>query len=336
MIQSNQPPKRNIAVVCGGYHGEYEVSLRSAQGIMAHLDPTRYNTYQVVIDPNEWYALTDGRKVPVDKNTFSLQSPAPGSSPIPLDYAFITIHGTPGEDGLLQGYLDMLHIPYNTGGVLCESLTFDKEACKAFLSTYGVRTSPACKVASMEDFSSQTAAVQALGLPVFVKPNQGGSSIATTKVSSPEELTSAVSAALQEGAEALIERLITGTEVTCGCLCLAGSYTPIAVTEVVAHTEFFDFNAKYNGLSDEITPARLDSTLYTRIEELTCRIARLLNARGIIRIDYIIEPDGIPTLLEVNTTPGMTPASFIPQQVAYKGLLLDDLFTRIIESSFAR
>ncbi len=323
-------PKRNIAVVCGGYSGEYEVSLRSADNVIENILLAGYNTYKVVIEKDRWFSPQGTYNLPIDKSDFSVI--LPDQSRLKLDYAYITIHGTPGEDGVLQGYFDMLGVPYNTGGMLCESLTFNKEVCNRYLSSFGIRIAPSCCLRHITEQEIFREEIEALGLPVFVKPNVGGSSIATTKVTLPEQLAPAIKTAFSEGKEVLIERFIQGIEVTCGCLVLPNKTIPLPVTEVVAHSDFFDYDAKYNGLSDEITPARLPEPLYVEIQQLTAHIARWVRAQGLIRVDYIIEQDGHPTLLEVNTTPGMTATSFIPQQVVAAQMSLKDIFAQIIES----
>lgn len=324
--------KRIVAVVCGGYHGEYEVSLRSADGIISNLDSNLYEPYKVVIRSDRWYVLYEGKEFPIDKSDFSAL--LPGIGKLCFEYAYITIHGTPGEDGHMQGYFNLLGIPYSTGGTLCESLTFNKEVCNRYLSSFGFRISPSVCLQNLKEIGTTLPQIQELGLPVFVKPNVGGSSIATTKVTDFLQLEKAIRTAFEEGEEVLVEKFIPGTEVTCGCVSLPGKVEALPVTEVVTHSEFFDYDAKYNGLSDEITPARIAPGLYGEIQRATERIAHLVRAHGIIRVDFIIEPDGRPTLLEVNTTPGMTSASFIPQQVAAAGRSLTDIFTQIIESSF--
>ena len=224
----------------------------------------------------------------------------------------------------------MLEIPYNTGGVLCESLTFDKFTCNHYLSAFGIRIAASERLFSDIPYQVEEVAKR-IPLPVFVKPNAGGSSIATTKVTSMEQLAVAIQKAFEEAPEVLVERLIEGTEVTSGCYIVNNTPHPLPLTEVVIKKgEFFDFDAKYHGNSDEITPARISAELTQELQDLTSRIALLLHAQGIIRVDYIIEADGKPTLLEVNTTPGMTEASFIPQEIRAAGLELSHIFTAII------
>lgn len=321
-----------IAIVAGGYSGEYAVSLRSAQGIASWIDPELFEVYTILIEREGWSALVGNERVPVDRATFGF---AYAGRSIRPDYAYITIHGTPGENGLLQGYLDMLRIPYNTGGVLCESLTFNKFVCNRYLDSLSeVRIAGARRLHPDMPIVPEEL-VGELGLPLFVKPNVGGSSVATSRVNTLEELMPAIERALEESSDVLLESFIDGTEVTCGCYILDGQVIALPVTEVVTDNAFFDFDAKYNGQVEEITPARISDELTRTIQALTRKIYRYTDARGIIRVDYIIQADGIPTLLEVNTTPGMTPTSFIPQQVAAAGLEMRGLLTQIIREGLA-
>lgn len=318
-----------VAIVAGGYSGEYEVSLRSASGIYSWIDKTLYSPYIYVIDKDKWWVqLPDNTKGEVDRATFAFSWQGEVYQP---SYAYITIHGTPGEDGILQGYLELLGIPYNTGGVLTESLTFNKFHCNRYLSTIsGVRVAPSVRLLSGAPCPSEEDVIAQLGLPLFVKPNTGGSSVATSRVEAREQLSPAVELALHESQEVILERFISGVEVTCGAYALDGVVYALPITEVVPKNEFFDFDAKYNGQVEEITPARISPEQTAFIQELTKKIYQEVDAQGIIRVDYIIETDGMPTLLEVNTTPGMTPTSFIPQQVRAAGLDISQLLTGLI------
>lgn len=327
--------KRILAVVAGGYSGEWEVSLNSAASLMEWIDRKEFLPYLVRLDREGWYVVEgpDGEKLdlPLDRNIFGCKLPS--GEEIRFSYAFITIHGTPGENGLLQGYLDMMGIPYNTGGVLTESLTFDKYACNHFLSSFpGIHVANSIEIRDIDDMPSADEIEKTLGLPVFVKPNAGGSSIATFKVTNKKDIRSAVEKAFDEAGEVLIEALLTGTEVTCGCYFSEdkGCYA-LPLTEVVSHNTFFDYEAKYNGAVDEITPARISDDLRDRIQALTKRIYSYIQAHGFIRADYIVNSEGVPYLLEVNTTPGMTGTSFIPQQVRAAGLTMTEVLTDIIK-----
>lgn len=325
--------QHNIAVIAGGFSGEYSVSLRSAAGILSWIDRSRFIPHLIVIERDGWYVHPEGKKpqdpILVDKCYFSFKH---AGQHIKLDYALITVHGTPGENGLLQGYLDLVGVPYNTGGTLTEALTFNKYYCNRYLSTFPhLRVADSVRLQRTSSRPSSQEIIERLGLPLFAKPNAGGSSVATSKVDSVETLDKAIALAFEECDEVLLERFIAGTEVTCGCYRIGDKVTALPVTEVVPKNSFFDFEAKYNGAVEEITPARISPELTTLIQTLTEEIYQHIDARGIIRVDYIIESDGRPTLLEVNTTPGMTPTSFIPQQVSAAGLTMQELLTSLIE-----
>lgn len=325
--------QHNIAVIAGGFSGEYSVSLRSAAGILSWIDRSRFIPHLIVIERDGWYVHPEGKEpqdpILVDKCDFSFKH---AGQHIKLDYALITVHGTPGENGLLQGYLDLVGVPYNTGGTLTEALTFNKYYCNRYLSTFPhLRVADSVRLQRTSSRPSSQEIIERLELPLFAKPNAGGSSVATSKVESVEALDKAIALAFEECDEVLLERFIAGTEVTCGCYRIGDKVTALPVTEVVPKNSFFDFEAKYNGAVEEITPARISPELTTLIQTLTEEIYQHIDARGIIRVDYIIESDGRPTLLEVNTTPGMTPTSFIPQQVSAAGLTMQELLTNLIE-----
>ncbi|MDR0611885.1 MAG: D-alanine--D-alanine ligase [Dysgonamonadaceae bacterium] len=323
--------KKNIAIVAGGYSSEMVVSMKSAQGIQSFIDPERYTSYIVLITREKWVALLpDNRESPIDKNDFGFTS---AGVKIRFDFAYITIHGTPGEDGLLQGYFDMLGLPYSGCGVLAASLTFNKYFCKNYLRNFGVQVAASVLLRKGEVWNAEDLVSQ-LGLPVFVKPNDGGSSFGVTKVNAPEQMQSAINLAFTEGNEVLAESFMSGVEVTCGCYQVGEKKTVFPITEVVSQNEFFDYDAKYNGQVSEITPARISRALTEEVQCLTAKIYDYLGAKGIIRVDYIISPQGEVRLLEVNATPGMTATSFIPQQVKAAGLNIREIMTEIIENEF--
>lgn len=322
--------KRNIAIVSGGFSSEYVISMKSAESMMNFLDPEKYNLFQVLLIEDEWSVLLSDKKIPVDKNDFSFVL---DSQRIRFDYAYLVIHGTPGEDGLLQGYLDMLRIPYSTCGVLTSALTFNKYVCNSFLRMHDIPVASSIRLQRKETIEPELA-VDLLGLPLFVKPCDGGSSFGITKVKSMEALPEAIDKAFAEGTEVLIESLLEGTEVTCGLYKIPGKDVVLPLTEVVTENEFFDFDAKYNGEVEEITPARIPDAWRDRIQSLSSTIYDLLGAKGIIRVDFIVSPKGDPYVLEVNTSPGMTATSFIPQQVRAAGLDIREVMTEIIESDF--
>ena len=322
--------KKKIAIVAGGYSSEFDVSIKSARGIQSFIDPERYEVYIVLITKDEWVVQQDEKtKIPIDKNDFSFVQ---AGRKIHFDFAYITIHGTPGENGLLQGYFDMMKIPYSSCGVLASALTFNKYFCNQFLNNFGVKTAESVFLRKGNAWDSDMV-LSKLGLPVFVKPNDSGSSCGVTKVISKDQLQTAVAIAFEEGTDVLVECFLSGTEVTCGCYKINDKITVLPVTEVVSNNEFFDFDAKYspNG-AEEITPARISPQLTNEIQALTSKIYNWIGAKGIIRIDYIISPEEEIKMLEVNTTPGMTATSFIPQQIKAAGLNIRDIFTKIIEN----
>ncbi len=325
--------KRIIAIAAGGDTSEYEVSLRSAQGIYSFLDKERYTPYIVQMRGTDWHVqLEDGGLAPIDRNDFSFR--LPDGSKVNFDFVYITIHGTPGEDGLLQGYLDMLHLPYSCCGVLPASLTYNKFACNQYLHAFGVRIADSLLLRRGQTVTDDEV-VQKIGLPCFIKPNLGGSSFGVTKVKTPGEIQPAIAKAREESPETVIEAFMNGIEITCGCYKTRQHSVVLPITEVVSHHEYFDYDAKYCGDSDEITPARIPDELAGRVKQLTSAIYDILGATGIIRVDYIITEGSKINLLEVNTTPGMTATSFIPQQVRAAGMTMQQVMTDIIENAFA-
>lgn len=323
--------KRTIAIVAGGDTSEYEVSLRSAQGIYSFIDKEKYTLYIVGMHGLDWHVrLDDGRTLPVDRNDFSFQL---DGQKVKFDFAYITIHGTPGEDGRLQGYFDMLRIPYSCCGVLAAALTYDKFACNQYLHAYGVRIAESLLLRQGQTITDDEV-VEKIGLPCFIKPSLGGSSFGVTKVKTREQIQLAIAKAFDEAQEVVVEAFMDGTELTCGCYKTRDKSVVFPISEVVSHNEYFDYKAKYNGESDEITPARISDELTDRVKKLTSAIYDILGAQGIIRVDYIVTEGDKINLLEVNTTPGMTATSFIPQQVRAAGLDIKDVMTDIIENKF--
>ena len=322
--------KKNIAIVAGGDSSEFPVSMNSARTIRANLDAQRYNAYMIIVRGNEWYMETDkGQKRPVNKDDFSI---VVDGKPIRFDCAFIIIHGTPGENGVLQGYFETLRIPYTTSGVLASSLTFNKLFSKRYISGFDVDVSNYYYVYKDSDWDSQGIA-KGTGLPCFVKPNRGGSSFGVTKVSDEEALAGAIEKAFEEDYEVLVEEYLEGTELTCGLIKSGGKEWVFPPTEIVSKNEFFDYEAKYTkGMADEITPARISGELDQRIRQLSSRLYDLFNCRGIVRIDYIYAHDRL-YFMEVNTIPGMSAASIVPQQIEAMGYSLEQMFTLAIEDA---
>lgn len=322
--------KRVIAIVAGGDNSELPVSLKSAQGIYSFIDHEKYEVYIVLIRNGEWYLEIEQDKIEIDKNDFSFEY---RNQYTKFDFAYIAIHGTPGENGLLQGYFDLLKIPYSTCNVFASALTFNKFACNQYLKSFGVKVSEGLLLRKGMKVADSDVE-EKIGLPCFIKPNLGGSSFGVTKVKSKEEIQPAIQKAFVESEEVLIESFLDGVEVTCGCYKTANRVEIFPITEVVTHNDFFDFDAKYNGQVDEITPARLSDELTNRIQKLTSIIYDIIGCSGIIRIDFIITNQKVINLLEINTTPGMTATSFIPQQVKAAGLDIKDVITDIIENKF--
>ena len=326
-------PKRTIAIVCGGDSSEHDVSLRSAQGLYSFFDKDRYDVYIVDVKGTDWQVeLPDGTTSRINLNDFSFKED--GKTRL-FDYAYITIHGTPGENGILQGYLDLVHIPYSTSGVLVEALTFDKFVLNQYLRGYGVKVAESLLVRrGQEREISKKAIIDIIGMPCFVKPANDGSSFGVSKVVKPDQMAAAMRKAMMESDEVMIEQFLDGTEISIGCYKTKKKSVVLPATEVVPQNEFFDYDAKYNGQVQEITPARIPEETAKRVAEITSKIYDILHCNGIIRIDYIISKDQDITMLEINTTPGMTATSFIPQQVRAAGLEMKDVLTDIVENQF--
>lgn len=320
--------KPNIAVIAGGDSSEYVVSVKSGANVYAAIDSRKFNPWLVLMKGNEWVVLKNDEKLAVvDKSDFSFML---NDAKHRFDFAYITIHGTPGEDGILQGYFELLGIPYSTSNVHSSSLTFNKWFCNNYLKNFGIRMAKSIKINRHEHFDA-TNIVQELGLPLFVKPNAGGSSFGVTKVKQVNELREAVEKAWQEGSDALAEEYIHGHEFTCGLIKFRNKSLIFPVTEIIPKNEFFDYEAKYTpGATDEITPARLPQHLYDKCQQLGSRIYDLCQCSGIARVDFILKDDEF-YFLEVNTTPGMTATSFIPQQIRAMGLSLTEVLSQIIE-----
>ena len=322
--------KRNIAVIAGGNSSEREVSLRSANTVLEHLDKELYNPYLVEIKGNSMTVITNGTNTPVDLNDFSFSK---DGEKVKFEYAYIIIHGTPGENGILEGYLKMLDIPHSTCGVLASALTFNKFMLNQFLKSFGIRIADSIMLRKGDTITADDV-VEKIGLPCFIKPSDGGSSFGTTKVKEPEQIEAAIEAAFNESDEIMIESFMQGTEVTNGYYKTKQREVFLPVTEVVPKRDFFDYEAKYNGAVEEITPARIPDELRDRIQMLTAAIYKIVGCNGIIRNDYIITEDNKINLLEINTIPGMTETSFIPQQIRAAGMTVKEVLTEIIENSF--
>ena len=329
--------KRNIAIVCGGDSSEHDVSLRSAQGLYSFFDKERYNIYIVDVKGLDWHVdLQDGTTATIDKNDFSFVH---NGKAVVFDYAYITIHGTPGENGVLQGYFELLHIPYSTSGVLVEAMTFDKYVLNNYLRGWGVNVAKSLLLRRGEENKYGEAYIESeIGMPCFVKPAADGSSFGVSKVKNTDQLAPALRVAFMECDEVMIEKFMEGTEISIGCYKTREKSVVFPATEVVTSNEFFDYDAKYNGQVQEITPARIAPETAKRVAEETSRIYDILHCNGIIHIDYIISKDAdgndVINMIEINTTPGMTATSFIPQQVRAAGLDIKEVLTDIVENQF--
>ena len=320
--------KKNIAVVYGGDSSEFVVSVKSSKNVYQSIDPVKYNVWKVQMKGLDWQVFENDQPVaPIDKGDFSFIRKG---EKITFDFAYITIHGTPGEDGKLQGYLDMVKIPYSTCGVYSSALTFNKYFCSNYLRNFSITMAKSIRLLKGEKAEIDEL-IQSLGLPLFVKPNAGGSSFGVTKVKEKDQLAEALEIAMKESSDILVEQFIDGKEFTCGLVKLSDHELIFPVTEVIPQNEFFDFEAKYTvGKTDEITPARISTELTQKVQQLSSYIYDLCDCSGIVRIDYILK-DNEFYFLEVNTTPGMTATSFIPQQIAAMGLKLGDVLGLIIE-----
>ena len=329
--------KRKIAIVCGGDSSEHDVSMRSAHGLYSFFDKERYNVYIVDVKGLDWHVdLGNGEIARVDKNDFSFVK---DGQAVLFDYAYITVHGTPGENGIMQGYFELIRMPYSTSGVLVEAMTFDKYVLNNYLRGFDVNVAKSVLVRRGEEGNIDEKRIEAeIGMPCFVKPAADGSSFGVSKVKNTDQLAPALRVALMECNEALIESFLDGIEISVGCYRTKEKTVVLPATEVVSHNEFFDYDAKYNGQVEEITPARINPETARRVAEETARIYDILRCNGIIRIDYILtkEADGTDkiNMIEINTTPGMTPTSFIPQQVRAAGLDIKDVLSDIVENQF--
>ena len=323
---------KNIAIIAGGNSSEYEVSMKSGKNIYDEVDETRYNKYLVVLKERDWHVEIGEEKFPVDKNDFSFTR---DGEKILFDFAYITIHGVPGENGLLQGYLDMMGVPYGCCNVLASALTFDKHTCNTYLKSYGVNVADSVMLIRGMAYDVNEI-INEVGLPCFVKPNAEGSSFGVTKVKEAAQLEDALKKAFALCREVLIETFIDGTELTCGVVKAGDMDITMPIAEVVPKNEFFDFEAKYDPTkSDEIIPARISPELTNRIKILSSMIYDILRCEGIIRVDYIVREDEI-FMLEVNTTPGMTSNSFVPKMVRAMGGTLREVLTKIIDNKLNR
>lgn len=319
----------NIGIFAGGDSSEHMISMKSAEQVKKWLEAAGHDSYLIEVRGHEWTVLEDDRRIALDKNNLSFKS---GGGTIRIEFAWNTIHGTPGEDGKLQGCFDMMGIPYNCSKHLSSALTFNKYTCKSFLKQHQILT-PESSLVRKHMETDLEAVAEKVGLPCFVKPNSGGSSFGTAKVVHFEQLQPALNDALREDHEAIVERYIKGTEVTCGLMKTRKGFTVFPITEIVSKNEFFDYEAKYTeGKADEITPARIKKELEQKCVDLACKIYDLTDSSGIIRVDFIIKGNQI-YFLELNSIPGMTRESIIPKQVATLELRMEHLLQQVIDDA---
>jgi D-alanine-D-alanine ligase len=302
---------KKVAVIEGGYSKEKAISIKSAKTVFDNLDRTKFDPIRVLIDEKEWTAYDEEGRYSIDKNDFSYSK---NGFKYNFEYAFIVIHGTPGEDGKLQGYLDMLGIPYNTSSAPIMALTFQKFHCNQFLKNFGINV-PEATLIKPEDAIDEGQIIDKVKLPCFVKPTDGGSSFGVTKVKNDNELLPAIKIAFQNGREVTIEENIEGREVTCGVYRDSEGVKVLPITEIISENEYFDYDAKYNGKSKEITPADLTYLMTAQIQSLTKEIYGILGMKGVVRIDYILKSEGTPILIEINSVPGMSKESIVPQMI---------------------
>ncbi len=326
--------KRKIALVTGGYSGEAVISYKSATAIYNSLDKTKYDTYLIDISNEGWfYKVDDSTKVEIDKNDFSI---IVNNEKIKFDFALISLHGTPGEDGKLQGYFDCINLPYSTCDAATSALTFNKRYTVAVAAFAGVAVAKSLHLFKNNTNHSQEI-LKELQLPLFVKPNNGGSSLGMSKVMQAEELDAALNKAFKEDDQVLVEEFIEGREVTIGIFKNKGLITPLPITEIISKNVFFDFEAKYLGASEEITPAAISEAMAEKVRATSKKIYEVFNCKGLVRIDFIYDAKrDEPIMLEINTVPGQTEASLVPQQVRSMGMTLKEFYSILIEECFRK
>jgi D-alanine-D-alanine ligase len=323
--------KPNIAFVTGGYSGEAQISYLSAVTIEKNLDKEKFNVYKIDIRPDGWmYESDKGERIAVDKNDFTVTV---GGEKIKFQAVFIGIHGTPGEDGKLQGYFDLMNIPYTSCDAATSALTFNKRYTVAVAAFAGINVAKSLHLFKHTGIEPSVVS-SLLQLPVFVKPNNGGSSIGMSKVNNKEDMAAALEKAFKEDDQILVEEFISGREFTIGVYKTKGEIKTLPFTEVKSKKEFFDFEAKYQGLSEEITPAVVDESIAEKVRYTAKKVYEVFNCRGVVRIDFIYnEAKGEPYMLEINTVPGQTGESLVPQQVRAAGMELKTFYTELLEEA---
>lgn len=321
--------KKNIAIIMGGYSSEYEISLKSGNVIYESLDAKKYNVFKVHIYENKWVYVDDKeQEFPIDKNDFSVLV---NGNKTTFECVFNAIHGSPGEDGFMQAYFELLNIPQTSCTMYQAALTFNKRDCLSVLKPYGIKTAESYYI-NLGDSIDEDAIVKKVGLPCFVKANKAGSSFGITKVYKKENLQNAIDVAFAEDDEIIIESFLDGVEVSVGVITYKGKVQVLPITEIVSENDFFDYKAKYQGESQEITPARITKEQEDKVNKVAKQVYEILKMKGFSRSEYIFR-DGEPHLLEVNTVPGFTKESILPQQAAAAGISLEDLFGNAIEEA---
>ncbi len=321
--------KKNIAIIMGGFSSEYEISLKSGNVVYETLDATKYNGYRIHIFKDKWvYVDANNAEFPVNKDDFSVRV---ANRVITFDCVFNAIHGSPGEDGFMQGYFELLNIPHTSCGMYQAALTFNKRDCLSVLKPYGIKTAVSFYI-NLGDTINEDNIIDKVGLPCFVKANKAGSSFGVTKVHKKEDLQNAIAIAFKEDDEIIIESFLDGTEVSVGVITYQGETKVLPITEIVSENDFFDYEAKYLGKSQEITPARLSKEQENKVNVLAKKVYEVLKMKGFSRTEFIFK-DGEPHILEMNTVPGLTKESILPQQAAAAGISLVDLFSNAIEEA---
>ncbi|HNW76772.1 MAG TPA: D-alanine--D-alanine ligase [Bacteroidales bacterium] len=322
----------NIAIVAGGDSGEYEISIGSGRQVEKNIDHTRFTPYLIEIKGDHWTYLGESVRIPVDRNDFSIH---PGGKKITFDAVFNAIHGTPGENGLLQGYFDLMKIPYTSCDLMTSALTFNKAYCKAVVASYDVPVASSVHL-FRRDIDPVKKVLDGIKLPCFVKPNNGGSSVGMSKVKRPEDLAAAIEKAFAEDDQVLAEEFIPGRELTCGVIRTQGNVIALPVTEIISSKDFFDYEAKYtNGLAKEVVPAEISEEMSLHCRNISSMLFERLNCKGVVRFDYILSGDTF-WFLEVNTVPGLSEASIVPKMANAYGWSFTELITRLLEETITK
>ncbi len=317
-----------IAILAGGDSSEHSISVKTGTEIMQWLNKAGYKTHLVILKNNEWFVKNGKDKTPFDRERFEFKN---GSRNVKIDYAWNAIHGTPGENGLLPGYLEMLKIPYNSSAPLPSAMTFNKYVAKTYLKQFGIMTAESELIRRGKPYVIEEI-IEKVGLPCFVKPNNGGSSFGTTKVTQAESMRSAINKAFKEDNEVIVESFVKGREVTCGLVKTRKRELIFPLTEIISKTEFFTYDAKYRGMADEITPAEIDEDLTKKCMQISSEIYEHTHCRGLVRVDFIIRGNQV-YFLELNTIPGMSRESIVPQQIRAMGMTESEVLKEIIEDT---